>query len=113
MIKPFSALELTSRVKALLRRSMVYQPQTAAAPPQTVQSGELSIDLTTGAAALAGNPLTLTETEAQLLRLLAQHRGDVLGAGNLRGRLKESFCPRPTIRSWYTSKICAKSWKPI
>ena len=49
LIKPFSALELTSRVKALLRRSMVYQPQTAAAPPQTVQSGELSIDLTTGA----------------------------------------------------------------
>ena len=80
LIKPFSALELTSRVKALLRRSMVYQPQTAAAPPQTVQSGELSIDLTTGAAALAGNPLTLTETEAQLLRLLAQHRGDVLSA---------------------------------
>lgn len=35
LIKPFSALELTSRVKALLRRSMVYQPQTAAAPPQT------------------------------------------------------------------------------
>lgn len=26
LIKPFSALELTSRVKALLRRSMVYQP---------------------------------------------------------------------------------------
>ena len=59
LIKPFSALELTSRVKALLRRSMVYQPQTAAAPPLTVQSGELSIDLTTGAAALAGTTYPL------------------------------------------------------
>ena len=94
LIKPFSALELTSRVKALLRRSMVYQPQTAAAPPQTVQSGELSIDLTTGAAALAGNPLTLTETEAQLLRLLAQHRGDVLSAREIYEAVwKESFLP--------------------
>ena len=94
LIKPFSALELTSRVKALLRRSMMYQPQTAAAPPQTVQSGELSIDLTTGAAALAGNPLTLTETEAQLLRLLAQHRGDVLSAREIYEAVwKESFLP--------------------
>ena len=84
LIKPFSALELTSRVKALLRRSMVYQPQ----------SGELSIDLTTGAAALAGNPLTLTETEAQLLRLLAQHRGDVLSAREIYEAVwKESFLP--------------------
>ena len=81
LIKPFSALELTSRVKALLRRSMVYQPQTAAAPPQTV-------------AALAGNPLTLTETEAQLLRLLAQHRGDVLSAREIYEAVwKESFLP--------------------
>lgn len=94
LIKPFSALELTFRVKALLRRSMVYQPQTAAAPPLTVQSGELSIDLTTGAAALAGNPLTLTETEAQLLRLLAQHRGDVLSAREIYEAVwKESFLP--------------------
>ena len=94
LIKPFSALELTSRVKALLRRSMVYQPQTAAAPPQTVQSGELSIDLTTGAAALAGNPLTLTETEARLLRLLAQHRGDVLSAREIYEAVwQESFLP--------------------
>ena len=77
LIKPFSALELT-----------------AAAPPLTVQSGELSIELTTGAAALAGNPLTLTETEAQLLRLLAQHRGDVLSAREIYEAVwKESFLP--------------------
>ena len=74
LIKPFSALELTSRVKALLRRSMVYQPQTAAAPPQTVQSGELSIDLTTGAAA-AGTA----------------SRRCTLGAGNLRGSLEREL----------------------
>ena len=54
----------------------------------------LSIDLTTGAAALAGNPLTLTETEAQLLRLLAQHRGDVLSAREIYEAVwKESFLP--------------------
>ena len=100
LIKPFSALELTSRVKALLRRSMVYQPQTAAAPPQTVQSGELSIDLTTGAAALAGNPLTLAAMYSRRGKFTRQSG-------------KRAFCPRPTIRSWYTSKICAKSWKPI
>ncbi len=93
LIKPFSALELISRVKALLRRSMVYQPQAVAAP-QTVQSGDLSVDLATGAATLAGNPLMLTETEAQLLRLLAQHRGDVLSAREIYEAVwKESFLP--------------------
>ena len=47
-----------------------------------------------GAAALAGNPLTLTETEAQLLRLLAQHRGDVLSAREIYEAVwKESFLP--------------------
>jgi len=82
LIKPFSALELTSRVKALLRRSMVYQPQTAAAPPPTPQTGR------------RGAPLTLTETEAQLLRLLAQHRGDVLSAREIYEAVwKESFLP--------------------
>ena len=45
-------------------------------------------------AALAGNPLTLTETEAQLLRLLAQHRGDVLSAREIYEAVwKESFLP--------------------
>ena len=114
LIKPFSALELTSRVKALLRRSMVYQPQTAAAPPQTVQSGELSIDLTTGAAALAGNPLTLTKPKPSFcgcwhsIAAMYSRRGKFTRQSG-----KRAFCPRPTIRSWYTSKICAKSWKPI
>lgn len=92
LIKPFSALELTSRVKALLRRSMVYQPQTAAAPPQTVQSGELSIDLTTGAAALAGSPLTLTETEGPAFAAAGTaSRRCTLGAGNLRGSLEREL----------------------
>ena len=51
-------------------------------------------DITAGAAALAGNPLTLTETEAQLLRLLAQHRGDVLSAREIYEAVwKESFLP--------------------
>lgn len=93
LIKPFSALELVSRVKALLRRCMVYQ--NAACPAaKTVRTGQLTVDCATGAATLAGIPLTLTETEAQLLKLLALHRGNVLSAREIYEAVwNETFLP--------------------
>ena len=81
LIKPFSALELTSRVKALLRRSMVYQPQTAAAPPQTVQSG--------GA---GGQPADTGRNRSPAFAAAGTaSRRCTLGAGNLRGSLEREL----------------------
>ena len=52
------------------------------------------MDCTTGAATMAGTPLTLTETEAQLLKLLALHRGNVLSAREIYEAVwNETFLP--------------------
>lgn len=91
LIKPFSALELTSRVKALLRRSMVYQPQTAAAPPQTVQSGELSIDLTTARRRWRQPADTDRNRSPAFAAAGTASRRCTLGAGNLRGSLEREL----------------------
>ncbi|HHX77764.1 MAG TPA: response regulator transcription factor [Firmicutes bacterium] len=68
--KPFRALELISRIRALLRR---YQPL-----PQTYSNAELQVDFEKMSVCYKGEPLFLTPTEFKLLSLLLRNRGKVL-----------------------------------
>jgi two-component system response regulator ResD len=70
VVKPFSPAELVARVGAVLRR---HDPGTAWAPPVAV--GDLVIDPESREATRAGEPLTLTHREFDLLLFLAQHPG--------------------------------------
>ncbi len=72
--KPFSPKELVARVKAALRRA------SQAAPPSehVVTLKDLRIDIDRHQVTLAGEPLTLTPKEFDLLLLLVQNKGKVL-----------------------------------
>ena len=66
--KPFSIDELLARLRAALRRS-------GPGGEPVVEIGELSIDLEKRTVTAAGKPVSLTRTEYELLRVLAQSPG--------------------------------------
>ena len=69
VVKPFSPTELTARIRAALRRR---------SNPASFVLGELAIDYDRRRVSVAGRPVTLTPTEYELLRVLAQGAGRVL-----------------------------------
>ena len=69
IVKPFSPTELTARIRAALRRHL---------EPQPFVLGELTIDYDRRRVTLGGQPVELTLTEYELLRLLSVNRGRVL-----------------------------------
>lgn len=81
LIKPFSSVELVYRVKALLRRCLVYQNNSQ--PCNLITIRTLSVNLDTGAVTQAGQKIPLTDTEYQVLRMLLVNRKKVLSAREL------------------------------
>ena len=69
VVKPFSPTELTARIRAALRRR---------SNPTPFVLGELAIDYDRRRVSVAGRPVTLTATEYDLLRVLAEGAGRVL-----------------------------------
>jgi two-component system, OmpR family, KDP operon response regulator KdpE len=69
--KPFSVDELLARLRAALRRTV-----PSGAP--VLDIGQIRIDLEKRLVSVAGRPLSLTPTEYNLLRLLAQNEGKLL-----------------------------------
>jgi two-component system KDP operon response regulator KdpE len=72
LTKPFSSGELMARMRVALRRSM----QTAAEP--IFKMDNLNVDLTRRLVKVAGEEVSLTPTEYDLLRILVQNAGRVL-----------------------------------
>ncbi len=86
--KPFSMLELTARVRALLRRVDQLQVQLLAqADAPMLQLGSLHIDLARREATLAGLKLNLTLREFDLLHFLARRPGQIFSRGELLQRV--------------------------
>ena len=78
LVKPFSATELTARVRAALRRR---------AQPAEFALGDLAIDYRSRRATLAGRELDLTATEHDLLCALARNAGGVCSYDDLARRV--------------------------
>ncbi len=77
MIKPFNPLELTARVKALLRRANYKQKDK---DEDVIHIGLLDIDKQSHAVSVEGNGIKLTAREFEILYLLAKHRGRVFSS---------------------------------
>jgi DNA-binding response OmpR family regulator len=69
--KPFSPRELTARVKSVLRRAQ--GPLSHIDMPGVVNVGDLEVDLGAREARRAGQPITLTPREFELLAFLIRH----------------------------------------
>ena len=74
VVKPFSAREVTARVRAVLRRA---QP-TPGGGGETIEIGEIRLDAGRHEAALAGDALELSRKEFELLRALMEQAGTVI-----------------------------------
>jgi DNA-binding response OmpR family regulator len=81
MAKPFSPKELVARVRAVLRRT---RPAEVA---HSLVSGALMVDPSRHVATLAGQPLTLTPKEFDLLQALLESAGRVLSREHLLNRV--------------------------
>jgi DNA-binding response OmpR family regulator len=73
--KPFSVRELLGRVRAQLRRREL--DRSAGAEGSAIDAGPVSIDLARHLVTVRGEPVTLTRSEFQVLRLLAENPGQV------------------------------------
>lgn len=71
LVKPFDFSELLARVRTILRRGPVRQPET-------LRVGELELDVPRRKASRAGRALDLTAKEFSLLELLIRRRGEPL-----------------------------------
>jgi two-component system alkaline phosphatase synthesis response regulator PhoP len=72
--KPFEMMELTARIGALLRRV----PSRAGTGPGVVQFGNVRVDFRKAEVLRSGHPVVLSAREFQLLRYLAERRGDTV-----------------------------------
>ncbi|MBW8780760.1 MAG: response regulator transcription factor [Verrucomicrobia bacterium] len=71
--KPFSTKELVLRVQTILRRLSSDTPEQ----PKHLQVGQISVDIDRHEVSVHGQPIDLTATEFNLLRLLMERRGRV------------------------------------
>ena len=72
LTKPFGVGELLARLRVALRH------RTPESPGATLTAGELAVDLARRLVTVAGEPIQLTPTEYDLLRVLMTHAGKVL-----------------------------------
>jgi len=81
--KPFLPLELVARVKAQLRRYKKYSGSALKNDSGIIVHAGLVIDINTHEALLNEKPLSLTPTEFSILRILCEHKGNVVSSEKL------------------------------
>jgi two-component system KDP operon response regulator KdpE len=74
--KPFSMKELAARMDAVLRRYRAWGRATSG--ERVIERGEMRIDVERREVNIDGRPVSLTPTEFNLLRQLAQNAGQVM-----------------------------------
>jgi DNA-binding response OmpR family regulator len=84
--KPFSIREFRSRIRALLRRAST--PHVRDEAEETIDAGEVVIDVPRRTVTAHGRPVQLTFVEFELLRLLAGSPGRVFSRRQLLERLR-------------------------
>ncbi len=73
--KPFSVRELLGRVRAQLRRREL--DRSDGSDGSTIEAGAVSVDLARHLVTVRGEPVNLTRSEFQVLRLLVENPGQV------------------------------------
>jgi two-component system KDP operon response regulator KdpE len=97
--KPFGTAELLARLRVALRHSEEHSE------PPIFQSGGLVVDLADRHVTVAGNEVSFTVTEYNLLRLLVRHAGKVL---THRFLLREIWGPNAENQNHYLRVYVAR-----
>ncbi len=79
VVKPFSAIEVMARLRAVLRRIDVVEYETDG----NIQKGNLCISLDKYKVTVDGQEVHLTKKETEILWLLSSHIGNVFTRGNI------------------------------
>ena len=77
--KPFNPLEVIARVKAQLRR-YAYLGGIKLQPPKSLRVGDIELDDDAKQVTLCGEPVAVTPTEYEILKLLMQNPGKVFSS---------------------------------
>ncbi|MBD3764966.1 MAG: response regulator transcription factor [Rhodobacterales bacterium] len=85
LVKPFEPKELLLRINAILRR--VPQAPAPAQPPRVLTLGAVRYDVDRGELWQGDDPIRLTATEAQLMRIFAAQPGVAVSRERLAGDL--------------------------
>ena len=86
LAKPFSYTELLGRTRALIRRYRIYQgksPTARQSASNLLTCGDLCLDPRAEKVTLKGQPVTLTSTEYQILKLLLSNRRQIFSPQRL------------------------------
>ncbi|GAB6927654.1 response regulator transcription factor [Paenibacillus sp. JCM 10914] len=83
MIKPFNPLELTTRVKTLLRRSTQYNPGLQQGESDRLRIDGLEINRSTHEVTASGTAIALTAREFDILYLLARQPGRIFSSEDI------------------------------
>jgi DNA-binding response OmpR family regulator len=97
VVKPFSGPEVIARIRAILRRTAA--PPVEEEPPPVVAIGELAVDVAARRARLAGEELSLSRKEFDLLAELVRNAGRVVTREQLMDRVWDEnwFGPTKTL----------------
>jgi two-component system alkaline phosphatase synthesis response regulator PhoP len=106
LVKPFDSDELLARVGALLRR--VHKEELT--PVMRMEFGSVTADFAQNIFTKSGQPASLAAKEAELLRLLINHRGQVLSRDKILKQVwrEQSFITPRTVDvhiAWLRQKL--------
>ncbi|MFO1402118.1 MAG: response regulator [Steroidobacteraceae bacterium] len=79
--KPFNPRELVARMRAILRRSLLIEPQPGRR--ERLDAGPLSLNFSSRTASAHGQTIALTGVEFQILEVLMQQQGNVISREQL------------------------------
>ena len=106
VVKPFSLEELLARLRGLVRRSRMNAAANATA---VLQVGDLTLNEDSYEVERAGELITLTSTEFELLRYLMRNEGRVLSKSQILDRVwAYDFSGKSTVVELYISYLRKK-----
>jgi two-component system phosphate regulon response regulator OmpR len=105
LVKPFEPKELLLRVGAILRR--LPAAGVAEARPKMLHLGPVRYDVERGELWRGGDPVRLTATEAQLMRIFAAKPGEAVARERMSRSQDSGARSRPTRNSPAICKPCA------
>ena len=105
VVKPFSLIELTARIRANIRRAARYDSRSG----EHIRIRDLEIDVARHAARVSGRALNLTRTEFDILYLLAAHPGQAFSKERLYELVwKEPYYDNENVLNTHINRLRTK-----